>query len=129
MKRSEMVELISNITLNDLTHFSLTKEEAELLLFHIEKAGMRLVDEEYGVTGWEPEEGWEAWIEEQDRAAEAIDFELPIDVASKKIRDVAMVDAFLAGCSFDAIAQDFNVTGERVRQIVAKYRRKYKQVK
>ena len=128
MKRSEMVELISNITLNDLTHFSLSKEEAELLLFHIEKAGMRLVDEQGEAISYEPEEGWEAWIEEQDRAAEARDFELPIDVASKKIRDVAMVDAFLDGYDFDAIAQDFNVTRERVRQVVAKYRRLYKDV-
>lgn len=128
MKRSEMVDLISKVILNNITDFRLSKEESELLLFHIEKAGMRLVDDMGEAMSYEPEEGWEAWIEAEDKAAEARDFKLPIDVASKNNRAIKMVNAFLVGYDFNAIAQDFNVTRERVKQIVAKYRRLYKEL-
>ena len=134
MKRSELLQKLEDKLWFDLMHtseftLSACKGEAESILSYLEQEGLCLVDEQGEAISYEPEEGWEAWIEAEDEAAEARDFELPDDVASKKTRAVAMVNAFLAGYDFDAIAQDFNVTRERVRQVVAKYRRSYKGVK
>lgn len=40
MKRSEMVEILTRVILNDRTEFRLVQEEADLILKAIEAAGM-----------------------------------------------------------------------------------------
>lgn len=62
---------------------------------------------------------------------QARDFQVIVEVSSltgthatNRSKDIAQ--KFLEGKSFEELAQEYNVTRERIRQIVAKERRKYK---
>lgn len=108
----------------------ITQEEADLILQFIEKAGMHLVDDSGESVSYEPEEGWDAWIEAQDLKDQARDFQVVVEVNSftgkcttNRSKDIAQ--KFLEGKSFEELAHEYNVTRERIRQIVAKERRKY----
>ena len=60
MKRSEMVKLITEVVLNEKSEFTLTKDEADLILKKIEEAGMESPphQEQFG-TGYPDEYGFE----------------------------------------------------------------------
>lgn len=73
---------------------------------------------------YEPEEGWDAWFEEQDRKDQARDFKVFSD-GKTWYRSQSIALDFLQGKSFEEIAKCYNVTRERVRQCVAKERRCY----
>lgn len=143
MKRSEMVEKIAQFVYDATDRgLEVTKEEADLILQFIEEAGMKPPQVEFGYdegpTGaivdysckWEPEEEWDAYLEAQDLKDQARDFQVMVEVNSltgkhttSRSKDVAQ--KFLEGKSFEELAQEYNVTRERIRQIVAKERRKY----
>lgn len=95
----------------------------EQILDAVEEIGMHLVDDQYGVTGFEPEEGWDVYLAEQDRKAELRDFKVIPDTT----RGTKIAQQFLDGKDFLELANEYNVTIERIRQIVCKYRKKYQQ--
>lgn len=133
IKRSDMVKLMvdaficyqENEGIKDLYPLM------DKVLKTCEEEGMYLVDDEYGVTGYEPEEGWDAWLEEQYRKEEARDFQVIEEInrhTGKPItsRSKEAAKSFLQGKSFEELAKEENITRERVIQIVAKERCKYK---
>lgn len=136
MKRSEMQMII----LRALAELDVMypdgygyEEQAEHVLKAVEAAGMRRVDEsdDYAyVLPWEPEEGWDAYAEAQDRIGEARDFQVVPRINQYTgeryiTRSQPIAELFLQGKSFEEIASLYNVTRERVRQCVAKERRRY----
>jgi len=123
VKRSEMVEIIGNVIFNCSMEDSV-EEISETVLKAMEKAGMRLVDDFNEAVPFEPEEGWEAYFLEQEKQENARDFVIPTDAPFRSSRKIAQ--AFLDGATFEEIAKVHNITRERVRQVVAKYRKDYK---
>lgn len=122
MKRSEMVQLIvDSVYKHSGEDLELTKEEASNVLNDLHSAGLRLTNE-FTEIEYEPEEGWDKWIEEQDKKDQARDFQI-VDGLTDRAKDIA--EKFLSGKSFEEIAQEYNVTRERIRQIVDKARRKF----
>ncbi len=126
MKRSKMVKQLQT---SFLKHMHCGPECCaddtkmySTVLADLEAAGMQLVSDNEAQM-WEPEEGWNAWLVEQERKDTARDFEIPEHDES---RSASIARAFLAGYSFEALAQDYNVTRERIRQIVCRNRRLYK---
>jgi hypothetical protein len=123
MKRSEVVNRISDNVLSSffpslsLQHKNLI---ADCMLAEVEKLGMCLCDED-GRVPYEPEEGWDAYFTEQDRKDHLRDFSVTTDVT----RGSKVAQQFLDGKEFDELADEHNVTRERIRQIVCKYRKKY----
>lgn len=122
MKRSEMVQLIvDSVYKHSGEDLELTKEEASNVLNDLHSAGLRLTNE-FTEIEYEPEEGWDKWIEEQDKKDQARDFQI-VNGLTDRAKDIA--EKFLSGKSFEEIAQEYNVTRERIRQIVYKARRKF----
>lgn len=122
MKRSEMVQLIvDSVYKHGGEDLELTKEEASSVLDDLHAAGLRLTNE-FAEIEYEPEEGWDKWIEEQDKKDQARDFQI-VNGLTDRAKDIA--EKFLSGKSFEEIAQEYNVTRERIRQIVGKARRKF----
>ena len=140
MKRSEVVHRISdNVLSSFLPDWTLNSKNllADVILTEIEKLGFKLT-ETYGdgfeselhEVPYEPEIGWEAWIIEQDKKDTARDFTVvltPMQIEGKQewFRSQLIAQAFLQGRSFEELAKDYNVTRERIRQIVCKERRRY----
>lgn len=140
MKRSQVIE---SIVYNCLSWDGLdtsgvpASEIANDVLTHIEKLGFKLVEEYqnkydgsyFHEVPYEPEEGWDAWLEEQHKKDEARDFEVRLKHGQKSIHDFdksqTVANLFLNGWSFEQLAQEYNVTRERIRQIVAKERRRF----
>jgi DNA-directed RNA polymerase sigma subunit (sigma70/sigma32) len=118
-----MVEIIGNVIFNCSMEDSV-EEISETVLKAMEKAGMRLVDDFNEAVPFEPEEGWEAYFLEQEKQENARDFVIPTDAPFRSSRKIAQ--AFLDGATFEEIAKVHNITRERVRQVVAKYRKDYK---
>lgn len=134
MKRSYVIE---SIVYNCLSRDGLdtsgvdTKEIANDILTHLESLGFALV-ETYGdyekftdVVPYEPEEGWDAWLEEQHKKDQARDFKVHVDQDEVWGRSKQIALEFLEGKSFEELAEQYNVTRERIRRIVAKERRRY----
>jgi hypothetical protein len=132
MKRSLILNHISN-DLKDIIQENYIDEKgyewcANLILLKLEELGFARVEsrEEYtAVIPYEPEEGWEAWIEEQDKKDEARDFKVYAEENGSWNRSKQVALDFLQGKSFEELAKEYNVTRERIRQIVAKERRRY----
>lgn len=139
MKRSEVLKLIEGLYNLEMQNFP--KENppdifAENLLCHLEELGFARVetygdDEKYTeVVPYEPEEGWDAYFAEQEKKDQARDFQVitrinHITGEYTTTLGMKMAQTFLEGKSFEEIAQEYNVTRERVRQMVAKQRRRY----
>lgn len=123
MKRSEAIQLIIDLVYKaSYADLELTKEEAEEVLSGVEQIGFSLVDDDGSRCEYEPEEGWDAWLEYQDKKDQARDFQI-VNGLTDRAKDIA--EKFLSGKSFEEIAQEYNVTRERIRQIVDKARRKF----
>lgn len=139
MKRSQVIEHIGKILLYGYSGMDKDKQElykddslAEIILKELETLNIKLVDEEGYITSYEPEEGWERWIEEQDKIDQARDFQVIVDANRYTgkysiSRGAKIAQDFLEGQSFEELSDKYNITRERVRQIVAKYRRRYNQ--
>lgn len=95
---------------------------AEEFLSIFETMDFSLVDESGEKTIYEPEEGWDAYLAEEDRKDNLRDFTI---VEGCTVRGHDIAERFLKGETFEEIAQHYNVTRERIRQIVAKERRRY----
>lgn len=95
--------------------------ESELGFMRVEMYGEyeRTIEE----VPYEPEEGWDAWLEERDRKDQARDFKV-VDT-ERQCRSQEIAQQFLHGKSFEQLAEQHKVTRERIRQIVAKERRHY----
>jgi hypothetical protein len=142
MKRSNIVKEIAT-ELKDIIMENYIDEKgeewcAELILTRIEELGFRLTEVvNYGYDGselqiqpYEPEEGWDSYFAEQDKKDNARDFEIvPLkNIYTGEIvtsRSIEISEKFLAGKSFEELANEYKVTRERIRQIVAKQRRRY----
>lgn len=130
MKRSEVLDIIDGILIDH--ELPVLEGISKEILSKLESIGFRLTEEiDYGHVGselqvkpYDPEEGWEAWLEEQDKKDQARDFKVYSDGSSWKRSQSIALD-FLQGKSFEEIAEYYNVTRERVRQCVAKERRRY----
>lgn len=134
MKRSQVVDIIASwakpeilqdVYANNYQEWAdnfLHTLESELGFMRVEMYGEyeRTIEE----VPYEPEEGWDAWLEEQDRKDQARDFKVYSD-GSPWRRSQSIALDFLQGKSFEEIAEYYNVTRERVRQCVAKERRRY----
>jgi DNA-directed RNA polymerase sigma subunit (sigma70/sigma32) len=120
-----MVKLLADNINIFLPHdFQFDDNEVSEILEVLESAGMRLVDDFNEAVPFEPEEGWEAYFLEQEKQDNARDFLIPTDAPFRSSRKIAQ--AFLDGATFEEIAKVHNITRERVRQVVAKYRKDYK---
>jgi len=136
MKRSDVLKSLEQMLYSTGAYsapvdYYLDREElAKEILETIEELGFkRVVDKEYGYDDsqieevpYEPEEGWDAYFAEQDRKDNARDFYI---VHGATMRSGEIARAFLNGKSFEELAKEYNVTRERIRQIVAKQRRRY----
>jgi len=145
MKRSEVVGVIGKVLVFGPEGLTKDKQEkykdmnlSEIILSELESIGFRLVEyKDYGYDGsqieeipYEPEEGWDAYFAEQDKKDKARDFEIvPLkNIYTGEIvtsRSIEISEKFLAGKSFEELANEYTVTRERIRQIVAKQRRRY----
>jgi len=129
MKRSEIIREIKSI-IATCGPTQPTIDTAIQVLDRIEKLGFRLVEvKDYGYDGseleaipYEPEEGWDAYFAEQDRKEQLRDFKV-VNFLTERVATIA--NKFLQGQSFEELAQEYTVTRERIRQIVAKARRAY----
>lgn len=107
--------------MNDMQCCSTQEEMLDHILIDLENEGFKLVDEKDQVIQWEPEEGWDAYFAEQDRKERLRDFK----IYDTSIRRGSIAQAFLDGKDFEELAEEWNVTIERIRQIVCKARRLY----
>jgi DNA-directed RNA polymerase sigma subunit (sigma70/sigma32) len=121
MKRSEVVNGLIKV-LERWNGCPMDAMVGNDILDYLEYTGFSLVDECGERTSYEPEEGWDAYIAEEDRKDNLKDFTI-VEGATDRGRDIA--GRFLKGETFEQIAQHYNVTRERIRQIVAKERRRY----
>ena len=140
MKRSEVLDIIAawakpeilqDVYANNYTEWAdnfLHTLESELGFMRVEMYGEyeRTIEE----VPYEPEEGWDAWLEEQDRKDQARDFKVVdyVNMFSGKLDvkpSMVIAQEFLEGASFDELAQKHNLTRERIRQFVCKQRRRY----
>ena len=127
MKRSELEETIVNaMDANGRFNEQVSSEElATIILEELESIGFRyVIDGEECV--YEPEEGWDVYFAEEDRKDNLRNFEI-IDFTNKQKTDI--LNKFLNGRSFEEISEIYNITRERVKQIVAKARRLYFQTR
>jgi len=142
MKRSQLIDIIAGWASPEILHDVYSnnyKEWADNFLHTLENelGFKRVVDKDYGYDGsqieevpYEPEEGWDAYFAEQDKKDNARDFEIiPLkNIYTGEIvtsRSIEISEKFLAGKSFEELANEYTVTRERIRQIVAKQRRRY----
>jgi len=125
MKRSKIIRKIKSI-IATRGPIQPTIKTAAQVLESLERHGMRLVDEDGVEMPYEPEEGWDAWINQQEQIETARDF---IIVAGQSERTKQIAQAFLDGRTFEELAANYNVTRERIRQIVGKARRAYQRAK
>ena len=133
MKRSQVVDIIASwakpeilqdVYANNYQEWAdnfLHTLESELGFMRVEMYGEyeRTIEE----VPYEPEEGWDAWLEEQHKKDEARDFR--VVATERQYRSQEIAQQFLHGKSFEQLAEQHNVTRERIRQIVAKERRRY----
>lgn len=132
MKRSEVISEIKSIiaTCGPTQPTILT---AEQVLNKVEALGFQRVEEsdDYCFTlAYEPEEGWDTWLLEEKKKDTARDFTVTLTSAQKEnktplYRSQAVAQEFLDGKSFEELAKQYNVTRERIRQIVHKERRRF----
>ncbi len=134
MKRSDVLDIIDEILIDH--QLPVLQGISKEILSKLESLGFARVetygdDEKYTeVVPYEPEEGWDAYFAEQDKKEQARDFQVvarvnPITGEYTTTVGMKMAQTFLEGKSFEEIAQEYNVTRERVRQMVAKQRRRY----
>lgn len=126
MKKSEMILKMQRFyhirhVMVEGGYITLEQFMTELLDYQ-ESLGLSYVDDSGEKTMYEPEEGWDAWIAEEDRKDNLRDFQI-VEGATERGQDIA--GRFLKGESFEEIAEHYNVTRERIRQIVHKERRRY----
>jgi len=123
MKRSELIDhIVSLVYAETCADFIMDTDEAERVLTRLEALGIRLVDSDGQETPYEPEEGWDKWLELQDAQDQKRDFRV-VNFLTERTASIAQ--QFLHGASFEQLASQHNVTRERIRQIVAKARRAY----
>jgi hypothetical protein len=128
MKRSEVLNKISDNVLINFFPTMLQIERnliADAVLTEVEKLGMKLTNLDGEVEPHEPEEGWDAYFAEQERKELQRDFKIILHENEFKTTCYNMAELFLDGYSIEAIAQDYNVTRERVKQCIAKVRKRY----
>lgn len=142
MKRSQVIEIIASWGKPEIfqdIYAGNHQEWADNLLYTLEnEVGFRLTEVvDYGYDGselqiqpYEPEEGWDKYFEEQDKKDRARDFKVipKLNLYSDEpttSRSMEISQKFLDGKSFEELAGEYNVTTERIRQIVAKQRRRY----
>jgi hypothetical protein len=125
-----MVTYLHNL-LNTFENCSLDRAAVDEILEGLESMGMQLV-EQLEVVPWEPEEGWDIYLQKQDEKAEARDFHIaPRLNPYKNTYDYEMTtpmiiaNRYLWGESIKDLANAYNVPRERIRQIIAKERRRY----
>ena len=94
----------------------------------VEELGFARVEsgEEYTeIIPYEPEEGWDTYFAEERKKDEARDFNVFFEKTPEWTKAMRIAQKFLDGKSFEELAKEYNVTRERIRQIVAKERRRY----
>jgi DNA-directed RNA polymerase sigma subunit (sigma70/sigma32) len=134
MKRSEVIDIIDGILIDH--ELPVLQGISKQILSKLESLGFARVetygdDEKYTeVVPYEPEEGWDVHFEEQDRKDQARDFQVVASLSEYTgryalTRGMEIAQQFLEGKSFEELSQQHNVTRERIRQIVAKERRRY----
>jgi Mor family transcriptional regulator len=134
MKRSLLVDIIAGWASPEILHDVYSnnyKEWADNFLHTLEnELGFKRVEvlrDDYTSAyleevPYEPEEGWDAYFAEADKKDNARDFYI---IEGSTLRSGEIARAFLNGKSFEELADEYNVTRERIRQIVAKQRRRY----
>jgi DNA-directed RNA polymerase specialized sigma24 family protein len=140
MRRSEAVQLIldtyhKGMSVKEKMMSGMESDQADKILTALEQAGMvpPLIGDDFADVRdyyWEPEEGWDAYFAEQEKKDQARDFQVIARVNHitgeyTTTVGMKMAQTFLEGKSFEEIAQEYNVTRERIRQIVNKQRRRY----
>lgn len=133
MKRSEVISEIKSI-IATCWPTQPTILTAEQVLDKVEALGFQRVEEgdDYCFTlAYEPEEGWEQWLFKADKTDTARDFQIVLrkNIYTQEMylhRGGEIAQKFLDGKSFEELAKEYVVTRERIRQIVAKERRRYK---
>lgn len=123
MKRSEIVSEIKSV-IATVGPTQPTIVTAEQVLHVLEALGMAYT-EDNEIFPYEPEVGWDKFFELKEKEDEARDFQIVLHSNEFKTRGPQIAQKFLDGKSFKDLAEEYNVTLERVRQIVCKQRRRY----
>lgn len=131
MKRSEVLDIIDGILIDH--QLPVLQGISKEILSKLESIGFQRVEkiEDYCSTlAYEPEEGWDTWLLEEEKKDTARDFTVTLTSAQKEnknslYRSQVVAQEFLDGKSFEELAKQYNVTRERIRQIVGKERRRF----
>lgn len=126
MKRSKVIEILSSWgkpeILQDIYHNNYT-EWADNLLYTLENEfNLKIIGDDGYEIPYEPEGGWDKYFESQALKDEARDFEIVSKLNNINSKRVEIVKKFLEGASTEELSFEYEVTRERIRQIINKER-------